>query len=335
MPQFGTGILPSGNAGTELSYITRRGFIPKMVVQIYNASPTIAALLANAMTASGGVSPITCPVQGKAFVTPQWTDYSGSFNSPSVTQGAYNAEFNLKALVVPVPFLGMEGLVQITEAVIPRIEAVMNDATNGAIDTLATALYGNITNNQQIIGLAGAIDNGTSLTTYGGLSRSTNTWWQSNSIAAGSVAPTRNLVLKDIVSLVKKCGEKPTFGVTGPGTWHNLATDFVSNERYLVSPDGAYGDNQFGARGAFQALMVGGVPIYFDQYATEGTIYYFNQDYGGLYVHEDAAFGFTGFESTLPNFQLGYIGAVLSLLELVLAKPKAFGVTTGYNFTTL
>ena len=334
MPQYGTGIIPSGNVGTELSYITRRGFIPKMVVQIYNASPTIACLLANANNASGGLSPITVPVQGAAYVNPAWTDYSGSFQSPSVTQGGYNAEFNLKALVVPIPFLGMEGLVQVSEAVIPRIEAVMNDATNGAVDTLATALYTNYSNNQQIIGLPGAIDDSTTLTTYGGLNRSTNTWWQSKRYTA-SAAPTRNLILQYIVGTVKNCGEKPSFGVCGPGTWHLLATDFVSQERYLITPEGQYADEKSGARAAFQALMVAGVPIYLDQYAPEGIMYLYNENYGSLYVHENAAFAFTGFESTLPNFQIGFIGAVLTLLELVVAKPKSMTVIGGLSYTTL
>lgn len=334
MPQLGTGVLPSGAVGTELTYLTRRGFIPSMVVQIYNASPTFACLLANANNASGGVSPITVPVQGASYVTPAWTDYSGSFQSPSVGQGAYVAEFNLKALVVPIPFLGMEGLVQVSEAIVPRIEAVMNDATNGAIDTLSTALYGNSTNNQQIIGFPGAIDDSTTLTTYGGINRSTNTWWQSKRYTA-SANPTRNLILQYVVGTVKNCGEKPTFGVTGPGTWHLLATDFVSQERYLIMPDGQYADEKSGARAAFQALMVAGVPIYLDQYATEGILYLYNENYSSLYVHENAAFAFTGFESTLPNFQIGFIGAVLTLLELVVTKPKSCTVVGALSFTTL
>jgi hypothetical protein len=57
-----------------------------------------------------------------------------------VQQGAYNAEFNLKLLVSPVPFLGMEGAVQQDYAIIPLIEARMNDATNRMMDSMATAL---------------------------------------------------------------------------------------------------------------------------------------------------------------------------------------------------
>jgi hypothetical protein len=49
---------------------------------------------------------------------------------------------------------------------------------------------------------------------------------------------------------------------------------------------------------------------------------YLNTNYLNLYVHDQASFAFTGFESLLSNYQLGYIGAVLTIAELVLTKPK-------------
>ena len=149
---IGGGIIPASGSQqyTELTYVTRRAFIPKMVVQIYNSTPLMAALIANSQTASGGVSSVTVPVQGSQFVNAQWSDYSGSFAQPSVQQGAYNAEFNLKLLVSPVPFLGMEGAVQQDYAIIPLIEARMNDATNVMMDAMATSLYNNTSDTQQL-----------------------------------------------------------------------------------------------------------------------------------------------------------------------------------------
>ena len=60
-----------------------------------------------------GVSSVTVPVQGQNFVNSQWSDYSGTFNQPIAQQGAFVAEFNLKSLITPIPFLGMEGAVQL------------------------------------------------------------------------------------------------------------------------------------------------------------------------------------------------------------------------------
>jgi hypothetical protein len=334
---IGGGILPASgsNQFNELTYVTRRAFIPKLVVQIYNSTPLMAALIANSQTASGGVSSVTVPVQGSQFVNAQWSDYSGSFAQPSVQQGAYQAEFNLKLLVSPVPFLGMEGAVQQDYAIIPLIEARMNDATNVMMEAMATSLYTNTTNQQQFIGLPAAVDDGTGTATYGNIDRSTETWWKSKQYAAGSVNPTRQNVLQYISGTVKNGAEVPTFGVCGFGTWTLLAQDYVGQENYMITPGSGFDGDANGPQAAFRALMVAGVPIYPDPFCPEGTLYFLNSNYLSLYIHEQASFAFTGFESTLPNFQIGYVGAVLMIAELVNTKPKAMTKITGFNSLSL
>jgi hypothetical protein len=331
---IGGGIIPATGSSqyTELTYVTRRAFIPKMVVQIYNSTPLMAALIANSQTASGGVSSVTVPVQGSQFVNAQWSDYSGSFAQPSVQQGAYNAEFNLKLLVSPVPFLGMEGAVQQDYAIIPLIEARMNDATNVMMDAMATSLYNNTTNTQQFTGLPLAVDDSG---TYGNIDRTNFSWWRSKEYAAGSVNPTRQNVLQYISGTVKNCAEVPTFGVCGFGTWTLLAQDYVGQEQYMITPGSGFDSDANGPQAAFRALMVAGVPIYPDPYCPEGTLYLLNTNYLSLYIHEQASFAFTGFESTLPNFQIGYVGAVLMIAEMVSTKPKSMTKVAGYNSLTL
>ncbi len=335
MSVLGTGIIPSGNIGSELTYVTRRAFIPKMVVQIYNTSPLFAALLANAQTASGGVSSVTVPVQGQAFVNSQWSDYSGAFNQPVAQQGSFVGEFNLKSLITPIPFLGMEGAVQLDHAVIPLIEARMNDSTNNMADAASQALYNNYTVANQVIGLPGAIDDGTNLAVYGNINRTANPWWQSKRYAAGSVAPTRILCLQYIAGVNKNGAEMPTMGLMGFGTWSKLAQDFIGQESYQLQPGNGFDSDADRPRSAFRALDVAGVPIYADPYCPEGLLYLINANYLNLYVHDQASFAFSGFESLLSNYQLGYIGIVLTLCELVLTKPRSAGIITGFTFNTL
>ena len=331
MPVFGSGIVPaSGSIATELTYVTRRAFIPKMVVQLYNASPLWAALLANAQTALGGVSSVSVPVQGQSFVNSQFTDYSGAFAQPQAQQGAFLAEFNLKALVTPIPFLGLEGALQLDHAVVPLIEARMNDSTNSMSEAGSIALWNNYTNNQQFIGLPGAIDNGTNLVTYGNINRTANTWWQSTVVNTSSAAATRKNALQWVATVNKYGAEMPTFGITDFGTWVALAQDYVGAEQFQMQPGMGFDTDSDRPRSGFRALDVGGVPIYADPYApantgSNGTIYFANSNYMNLYVHEQASFAFSGFESLLSNFQLGYIGVVLTLAELVLTKPKSCG----------
>jgi hypothetical protein len=330
--------MPSGGVGSlgqELQYVTRRAFVKKLVVQIYNTSPLAAALIANSQPASGGVSSVTIPAQGTQFVNMQWVGYDGSFNQPAVQPGVTNLEFNLKGAVIPIPYLGFEGLVQDSHEIIPLLAARMNDAGNVYCDGVATTLFNNTANNQQVIGLPGAVDDGTNLNTYGNQSRTTNPWLKAKRYAAGSTNPTRALVMQYITGTFKNGGEVPTFGLMGPATWQTLANDYLPNESYVITPEKGFDDEPWGARSAFRALMVGGVPIYCDPYCPEGTMYLLNTGYMAFYIHERAAFAFTGFESTLSNFQIGYVGAVLSLLELVCAKPKVCTVVTGFTFVTI
>jgi hypothetical protein len=338
MPVLGTGVLPSGGAGSlgqELQYVTRRAFVKKLVVQIYNTSPLAAALIANSQPASGGVSSVTIPAQGAQFVNMQWVGYDGSFNQPSIQPGVTNLEFNLKGAVIPIPYLGFEGLLQDAHEVIPLLAARMNDASNVYCDGVATALFTNTSNTQQIIGLPGAVDDGTNLVNYGNQSRTLNPWLKSKRYAAGSVAPTRALVMQYITGTLKNGGELPNFGIMGPATWQTLANDYIANESYVITPEKGFDDEPWGARSAFRALKVSGIPIYLDPYCPEGTLYLLNTGCMAFYIHERAAFAFTGFESTLSNNQLGYIGAILSLLELVCAKPKVCTVVTGFTFVTI
>lgn len=337
MPILGQGIVPSGAAATELTAITRRAFIPTLTVQIYNASPWLAALISNAQVASGGISPITVPVQGSKMTTFAWGGYDASFGIPAQQNGIFDLEYNLKLGMVPVPFLGMEAAVQVDYAVVPRIEAVMNDAGNVMTDAFATATYVNTTsiNAQAFNGLAGVIDDGTNVTLIGGQSRTTYPVLKSKVYAAGSVNPTRQNVSQYINGVAKNCGEAPTYGLMGFGTWSLLQQDFIGQEQYNITPGSSFDETSSGPRSSFRALMVSGVPIYPDFYCPEGTLYLPNSRYMNLYLHEQGSFAFTGFESTLANGQLGYIGLLLTLGELITTKPSSMARVGGFNSATL
>ena len=337
MPVLGQGILPAAGAvASELTAVTRRAFVPKLVVQTYQSTPLLAMLIANNQTASGGASSVTVPVQGTNMVTTQASDYSGSFNAPSVQPGIQNAEFNLKLSITPIPFLGMEAAVQVDYAVVPIMEARMNDAGNNLAAFWSNALYNNTTNQLQMIGLPGAVDDSTNLATYGNISRTSNAFWKSKVYAAGSVNPTRQNVLQYLVGTAKSAGgEMPNFAVCGFGTWALLAQDFVGQESYMVTPGSSFDRTEDGPRSGFRALMVAGVPIFADMNCPEGTMYILNSNYLSMYIHEQGAFAFTGFESTLSNWQLGYVGAIVNIAELVLTKPSSCARVGGFNSITI
>src|SRR5258708_22915177 len=106
MPQFGVGVVPqAGSIASELSFVTRRAFLEREIIQIYVASPLICALIQSAQMASGGLSPITAPLQGNPMVTGQCVGFDSSFNQPGVTPDSQNAAFNLADFTTAIPVL--------------------------------------------------------------------------------------------------------------------------------------------------------------------------------------------------------------------------------------
>ena len=325
MALLGTGVIPSsGSVAAELTALTRRGVVPSMVVQIYQSRPLLACLMANAESASGGISPITRPVQGAPYVQGSWTGYTGAFTQPVTKTGAQNVEFNLKAHVVPIPFLGMEGLVQMGHEIVPILEARMSDAEEQIKNDFVTSLLTSAgsSNAQQITSLFDYADDSTNADTYGNITRSTagNGFWKAYyQNYAITTTPTRQQVMIMIAGATKYAGgESPNIGFCGFGTWMKLAGDFIGQERFIVENGFSMGQVETG----FRALMVSGVPIFADPSMPEGEFLFWNTKYLSLYFHEAASFAFSGFESTIPNNQIGYQGVILTLVEAVGVKPR-------------
>lgn len=335
MPVLGQGIIPAaGSVSSELTSVVRRAFVPKMV---YNHSvkstPLLSALISNAQMASGGVSSVTQPIQGSNFVNHQWSDYSGTFNQPATQTAATNAEFDLKLSVVPIPFLGMEGLVQMGHEIINLCESRMNDAEIMIRDAFATALFNNTTNNQAIIGLPAYVDDSTNVATYGNITRANSaSYWAAkyvNNLAP--INPTRAQLAIYINQLTKATGEAPNMIVMGFGTWTKLQEDFMGIETIYRVPGNASLEGNSG----FRALEVSGVPCFPDPYCPEGVAYLLNTNYMGLHFHEAAAYAFSGFQSTIPGGQIGYVGVVVTLVEFVGVKPKCNMQAAGLTYENI
>ena len=326
------GMLPGAGASfNQLNYVTRRAFTGQAVVQVGQQTPFLSAMIGTAKMASGGVSQITQPVQVNQMTSPQYTGYGGNFTGPSDIPGMQNAEWNLSLLIDPIPFLGMEGLVQDNYAVIPLIAQRMNGAIPDIRDALATSLFGNTSSTLQPCGLPWAIDDGTNAATWGNLSRTTTLNWQSKVYNAGGVNPSRQNLLQYINGCFKFAGgELPSYGICGIGTWTTLAQDFQAQESFIITPGAQFASSLASVGSAFRAIDVAGIPIYCDPYCPEGTLYLINHKYLNLFIHEMAQFAFTGFESTLPNNAIGFVGAVVFASQLINAKPKSCTRVTNF-----
>ena len=341
MPQLNVGIVPGGAIGQQLVNVTRRAFIPRLVVQIYKATPLLSLLLRNAQRAMGGVSQVTVPVQNSSFVSFSWSDYSGTFPQPADVAAIQNAEFNLKLGVVPIPFMGMEAIIQSSEVVIPLLKARMADAKTVAVQAISSAAF---TNNAaaptQVDSLFQAVDDGTTVATYGGISRTGagGAFWQAQVVPSAGNVLTRTAFIKYIVQTTTGIqggsigggGEAPDFVVMSPSDWTTLMSDFMSLEQFNTGPGSRYGANDI-VNAGFRGLMLADTPIFMDPWCPKGTAYLLNSRYLALYLSTDAPFAFSGFYSAIPNLQIANIGVVIVAFDICCTKPIANMRVTGIS----
>ena len=331
MPLPGIGVAPAaGSLYNELAAVTRRAFVPRLFVQIYFGSPTLFYMTGNAQRAAGGLNQVTVPMQGNSMVQGQFTGYGGGFNSPVITPGIQNGQFNLAYWVVPVPLPFGETVLQATDREISILKARMNDVYAVTRQNMARLMFTNNGANPLFPdSLQNAFDNGTNFPTYGGISRNAagNSAFKgqyinlnSGTFSLGTTGFTRQSMATLLAYVTDQAGgESPTFVVMNPGDYATLNKDFIGNEQQFVNPGGSHSMDT-SVRSSFPNLNVSGIPIFADHFCPVGNVFGVNTKYTSMYLSEDAAFDFSGFYSLVPLGQIGQQGVVVVGYDVVTAK---------------
>lgn len=325
------GIVPGGALGAQLAAITRRAFVPSVFVQIYQAHPLLSLLMANAQTARGGISQVTFPIQGASFVSFNWGSFAGDFPLPTDAAAIQDAQFNLKLGMVPIGFFGMEAILQSSEVVIPKLRAVMSDAAVVIKQAYAQALYSNNSANAQAWdSLYQAYDDGTNVTSYGGITKTGTQYWQGQLITNAGSTPTSRVGMAQLQTRVQNGagGEAADFAVMNPANWAVLMSDFMSLEMFTTKPKSIYDKDDI-VNAGFRAIRVMDTPIFPDPFCPVGEMYFINSRYLSLYMSEYAPMTFSGFESQIPVGQISDIGVLISASDLCCAKPSSGAHVTG------
>lgn len=340
MPLPGLGVAPAaGSLYTELSAVTRRAFVPKLFVQIYYGSPTLFYMTGNAQRAAGGLNQVTIPLQGQSMVQGQWTGYGGGFNSPVITPGIQNGQWNLAYWVVPVPLPFGETVIQATDREISILKARMNDVYAVTRQNMARMMF---TNNaaypQQPDSFFNAFDNGTNAPTYGGINRlaAGNSTFQgqyinlnSGTYSQGTAGFTRAGMATLLAGVTDAAGgEAPTFVVMNPGDYATLNNTFIGIEQINQVVGNTY-TMDTAVRSSFPNLVISGIPIFADHFCPKGSVFGVNVKYTSMYMSEDAAFDFSGFYSLVPLGQIGQQGVVVVGYDIICAKSSS--CFYGYN----
>lgn len=330
-PVTGSGIVPGGAVGAQLAAITRRAFIPSLWVQIYQSHPLLSLLIANAQRARGGISSVTVAAQGASFTSFSWGSFGGDFPIPEEQEAIQDAQFDLKLGMVPIGFFGMESLIQASEVVIPKLRAVMSDAAVVMKQALATAIYQNSLGQPSTMhSLYDAYDNGANVPSYGGIVRSGAPWWQGQLIPGGAVTNNRVGMATTLTRVMTGAGgESPDFAVMNPADWATLMADYMGYEQYQTRPRSMYGKDD-AVNAGFRAIRVLDTPFFPDPFCPRGEVYMINSQYLALYLHEATApMVFSDFHSLIPQGQIADLGVLITVLDLVCAKPSSGAHITG------
>ncbi len=334
MPLPGIGVAPAaGSLYQELASATRRAFVPRLFVQIYFGSPTLFYMTGNAQRAAGGLNQITVPMQGNSMVQGQFTGYGGGFNSPVVTPGVQNGQWNLAYWVVPVPLPFGETVIQATDREISLLKARMNDVYAVTRQNMARLMFtNNSANSLYPNSFQDAFDNGTNFPTYGGISRNAqgNSAFKgqyinlnSGTFSLGTTGFTRSTMSTLLAYVTDQAGgEAPTYVVMNPGDYATLNKDFIGIEQINPVPGSQY-TMDTAVRSSFPNLIVSGIPIFSDHFCPVGNVFGVNVKYTSMYLSEDAAFDFSGFYSLVPLGQIGQQGVVVVGYDVVSAKSSS------------
>lgn len=331
----GIGAAPSGGLYNELTATTRRAFVPRLFVQMYFASPTLFYLMGNRQMSAGGLNQITIPMQGQSMVQGQFTGYGGGFNSPVVTPGIQNGQWNTAYWVVPIPLPFGETVIQATDREISLLKARMNDAYATTRQNVARLLFTNNGNNPLLPNsFLDAFDNGTNFPNYGGINRLTptnanfqgqyiNMASQFTSYSVSTLGFNRKAMAATLEFVADNAGgEAPTFVVMNPSDHATLNADFIGTETQFARPGNQY-TMDTAVRSSFPNLNVSGVPIFADHFVPKGNAFAVNMKYSSLFLSEDAALDFSGFYSLVPLGQIGQQGVVIFGYNFVSAKSSS------------
>jgi hypothetical protein len=297
----------------------------------------------NAQRAAGGLNQITVPAQGQSMVQGQFTGYGGGFNSPVLTPGIQNLQFNLAYWVVPIPLPFGETIIQATDREISILKARMNDVYAVTRQNIARLSFTNNSGNPLLPNsFQDAFNDGSVFPTYGGINRNNagNSAFKgqyinlnSGTFSLGTVGFTRKSMATLLSYVTDQAGgEAPTFVVMNPGDYATLNLDFIGIEQIHQIPPQQF-TMDTAVRSSFPNLFVSGVPIFADHFCPQGNVFGVNVKYTSMYLSEDAAFDFSGFYSLVPLGQIGQQGVVVVGYDMITAKPVSgfWGYNLGGN----
>lgn len=273
--------------------IARRYILPEIVDQVYSGNAVAYRLYkANKRIVRGGTQ-IEVPLMYARFAA--GGPYQG-FDlldvSPSDT--LLNGAWDWKQLYVPVT---VDGLTLIKtdspEAIADFIRLYFEQAEIEMAELISDGIWSDGTNPRKIDGLQLAVD---STGTYGGLSRSTYSWW-----AAGEDSSTTTLTLAALQTAwgtATSGARHPTLIATTQANYNRYWNLLAQNVRYPVQPGG---EDELMMSAGFTNLLFNQAPLLVDSRVPANHIFLLNEEYISMAVSPRGDFYMEDFQKPIQQ----------------------------------
>jgi|GEM_PF-2036363 len=319
-----------------LSALTREYIIPKLVDNIFKSTPFLFLMRdKNAIQVDGGKK-VVAPLEYAASPADSYSPYD-SYSISSYDIGTA-AEVPWRHNYASIDIAGSEIRQNSGQAQVINLLAAK---TKNAEKTLARNIsyqlfargdasdpsgYGR--GAKGIIGLAAAVDDGTNVATYAGISRTDYTWWKSASYtipASGFDASAFNeKFLEHIIGLVADGQDQPDVIILPQHAYDDLYRNLVDKMRFSPGPL---------AKAGFQEIQVCGIPVTVDPHCPTDKGYVLNLDYLKFVIHSDANFKVTDFEVSTAHVDVS-TAKVLVDANLICSNCSKQAVIFGLNHIT-
>jgi hypothetical protein len=237
-----------------------------------------------------------------------------------------NAAFDWKQAYSPVTVDGLTLIrVDSPEAVVNFLGFQFEQAQTDLADILGTGLWTTtVANNKAIDGIPAAVDAGTIATTYGGLLRSANAFWNAN---VTNITPPLSLsAMQTMFGTCTEGGRHPTILVSGQAVYNLYWALSTPGQAFPSQPGGQ--DEQLASNG-FTNLLFNNVPLAVDSHAPAQQLFFLNEDYMYLYVNPRADFNMKEFRE--PVNQDAMTSLILWAGNVVFSNLLRQGKLTGIS----
>jgi len=230
------------------------------------------------------------------------------------------------------------------------MELMIQHAAESMADDLGTIMYSDGTGNssKDMLGLAALVDDGNTVATIGGLSRSTYSDLCSTVTASGGTLTLPKMAT--LYTAVSSGTHTPTIFVTTEAVW-NLYEQLLQPQERITKTAGTIKGMKGGT--GFTALEYKGKPIVADEKCTSGYFYALNEDYIEWYAlpadgckpvsyksqiegndyDAPVGLGFSWGGWIVPANAFGRIGHIYFGGQFITTNPKRSGVLTGVTGT--